>query len=101
MSEPSFDQVVCPECGARWEQRLYRSLNADRVPAQTIAIASATFERVECPDCGLGFQPEHPMLYVDLSRRTWIVMQPRADRELHVELADEVQRRFKRNIRAM
>lgn len=72
--------VACPHCGAACTVRVFESLNGDRIPAQVAAILDGSFERTACTACQGAFQPEHPMLYVRFTARTWLVMYPLAAR---------------------
>jgi hypothetical protein len=94
MSTPTIDTVTCPDCGKRWTQRLYRSVNAERVPERTREILEGTFEALRCGDCNCEFQPEHKMLYVDMTRDVWIVMYPEDSRRHHVQIERAVMESF-------
>lgn len=80
MSQVSVRKVSCPACQHELEARLFDSLNGDLISPQVEEILAGTFEEHECPSCGTLFRPEHPLLYSELSTRTWIVMHPPADR---------------------
>jgi hypothetical protein len=97
MSTPTIDAVTCPDCGNRWTQRLYRSVNAERVPERTREILAGTFEAQRCGDCHGEFQPEHTMLYVDMAHDVWIVMYPEDSRRHHVQIERAVMESFHRN----
>jgi hypothetical protein len=96
MSTPTIETVTCPDCGKRWTQRLYRSLNAERVPERTREILEGTFEVLRCGDCYCEFQPEHTMLYVDMARDVWIVMYPEESRPNHAQIERAVLGTFER-----
>jgi hypothetical protein len=100
MSTPTIDTVTCPDCGQRWTQRLYRSVNAERVPQRTREILEGTFEVIRCGDCHCEFQPEHQMLYVDMTRDVWIVMYPEDSQRHHVQIERAVFESFHRNVGA-
>jgi hypothetical protein len=97
MSTPTIDTVTCPDCGKQWTQRLYWSVNAERVPERTREILEGTFEALRCCDCNCAFQPEHEMLYVDMARDVWIVMYPEDSRRHHVPIERAVMESFHRN----
>jgi len=98
MSKIQPSTVTCPGCGKRSSERLFESLNADRIPAQVEAILAGEFERVTCEACGATFQPEHHMLYAHYGARVWIVMYPIGARgqyaTLEREVADILERNF-------
>jgi hypothetical protein len=96
MSTPTIDTVTCPDCGKRWTHRLYRSLNAERVPERTREILEGTFEVLRCGDCYRDFQPEHTMLYVDMARDVWIVMYPEESRPHQAQIERAVMGGFER-----
>jgi hypothetical protein len=80
VSQVSEQVVRCTECQHEQPARLFDSVNGERIPAQAVDILAGTFEQQECQSCGAVFRPEHPMLYSELTTRTWIVMHPPADR---------------------
>lgn len=86
MSSVSAHRVSCPECGRSQLASLFDSLNGERVAAQVADILDGTFEQQECEGCGLVFRPEHPMLYSELTARTWLVMHPPAERARFAQL---------------
>jgi hypothetical protein len=76
----------CPRCHAEERATVFDSLNADVLLHLAAEVADGTFETRACPGCGERFRPEHHMLFAQLSTRTWIVMQPLADRPRHALL---------------
>lgn len=80
MSQVTTCKVSCPACQHEREAGLFDSLNGDLIKPQLEEILAGTFEEQECAACGTLFRPEHPMLYSELSTRTWIVMHPPVDR---------------------
>ena len=80
MSKVSDHAVTCPDCGHSQRAALFDSVNGERIAAQVADILAGTFEQQECQQCGALFRPEHPMLYSELTTRTWIVMHPPVDR---------------------
>jgi CpXC protein len=80
VSDVGKHNVSCPQCGYQGEVDLFSSLNGQQLRVQVEEILDGTFEEQECPGCGTLFRPEHPMLYSELSTRTWIVMHPPVDR---------------------
>jgi hypothetical protein len=78
--------VTCPHCQAVERVTVFDSLNADVLPMLAAEVADGTFEARACAACGKSFRPEHPMLFAQLSTRTWIVLQPLADRPRYAML---------------
>lgn len=97
MSDIRKHRVSCPECGHEREVGLFSSLNGELVRAQVEEILGGTFEEQECPECGTLYRPEHPMLYTELSTRTWIVMHPPAERALFARIEHGVAVVLERN----
>ena len=100
MSKVRARPVACPACGHEWDARLFDSLNGDRIPAQVEDILAGTFERQPCPRCAVELRPEHPMLYVEYSARTWIVMHPPGDRARYALIERGVELVIERNFQA-
>jgi len=92
MSKIQPSTVTCPGCGHRSSERLFESLNGDRIPPQVELILAGTFEQVTCSACALVFQPEHHMLFAQYSARMWIVMYPLVARSGYAELETQIAR---------
>jgi hypothetical protein len=78
---------------------IFESLNGGRVPVQVMKILDGTFENVTCKSCGAVYKPEHNMLYAHYAQRTWVVMQPPADRVKFAGLERGVVALFDKNFK--
>jgi hypothetical protein len=90
MSDLYLTSISCPRCHEDQRATLFRSVNADFIEAQVQTILDGSFEHTTCARCGHAFRPEHPMLYVHYTARTWIVMHPLADRRRFAALEPAV-----------
>lgn len=78
MSRFSRKEVTCGHCGSRSLQNVYSSVNANRSPSLRENILAGRFHRFECPFCRESFVTDSPFVYVDVTRKQWLVQNPRS-----------------------
>lgn len=72
--------LACPCCATPVAFELVASVNADRRPDLRDAILDGSFQRETCPSCAMAFRAEPQFSYIELGRRTYVVVWPLAQR---------------------
>ena len=88
--------LACPRCGAAVPFDTVHSVNADRRPAQRMAILAGRFQRETCPACGASFRLDPEFNYLDAARGQWIAAAPVAARGEWEQREADARRLFER-----
>lgn len=76
------ESIACPSCGAKAEREIAGSVAAARRPDLRQAILDDSFQKIACEACGTSFRITPTLTYMDVTRGTWILTLPCADRPL-------------------
>lgn len=74
------EKLPCPACEATAEREIAGSVAAARRPDLRDAILDDSFQRFTCEACGKSFRVTPTLTYMDVTRGTWILTLPCADR---------------------
>jgi predicted RNA-binding Zn-ribbon protein involved in translation (DUF1610 family) len=67
--------AMCPNCGETVAISWAASLNADRRPDLRAEVLDGSFQAEKCPTCGTQMRLPSHLTYVDMARRTWVLVE--------------------------
>ena len=98
MSRFEVHSVHCPRCGHAQDEKIYVSVNGDRIRTAADDIIAAEFGHVHCEACGRDYYTDSTLLYTEFSRQLWILQYRLADlpryRECEIEAAAVFEREY-------
>jgi hypothetical protein len=96
MSRCEIQEVTCPACGAKQDEKVFVSVNGARITAAAERIIDGSWGALSCLMCGARYQRDAPLLFTDLPGGVWLVQYDLSERSRFAILEDEARIIFER-----